>query len=232
MYAVEAAGFSPERSALNTELHRVEDLAAYYLDEILKVESENIVFGGWSFGGLLAYEAACKYEKMGHSSGAILILDSVADNRQAKEVAGKDDVGMLKSLLQDTLAFDEDTLRSLPRDEKLAYLVECGEKTGLLPFGFSSVQMENLLQTYRSNAIAAARYDSPSRSNCEILLLRALEISEGSKDFAEDIFQGWSQFVKEDNITLKWTEGSHETMLSPGFVGNVANHILEYLSND
>jgi len=231
VFAVEAAGFSPERTALNTELHRVEDLAEYYLNEILKVESEDIIFGGWSFGGLLAYEAACKYEKMGNKSGAILILDSVADNSKAKQVAGKDEVDMLKSVLQEALAFDEDKLRSYSREEKLDYLIECGEKIGLLPFGFSSVQMDNLLQTYRINAIAAARYEKPTCSKKKILLVRALEISESSRTFINDKFQGWTQFLKEENISLKWTEGTHETMLSPGLVGNVAKHILEYLSH-
>ncbi len=231
VYAVEAAGFRPERTALNTELHRVEGLAAYYLEEILKVETDDILFGGWSFGGLLAYETACLYEKTGRKTDSVLILDSVANNSGAKQMAAKDDVEMLKSLLQNTLAFDETTLRSLPRAHRLAYLVECGEKTGLLPAGFSAVQMDNLLQTYRSNAIAAARYERPTRSDKKILLVRALEFSGNVQIVPDDVYQGWSDFLKKSNITLAWTEGTHETMLSPGLAGNVAKHILEYLNN-
>ena len=229
VYAVEAAGFSPERTALNTELYRVEDLAGYYLQEILKVETENIVFGGWSFGGLLAYEAACRYEKMGGVCGPVIVLDSVADNSRAKQDAGLDEIDLLKSRLQGGFSFDEEKLRSLPREEKLRYLAQCGEQGGVLPFGFSSVQMENLLQTYRSNAIAAARYEVPTRSDRKILLVRASEISESSRSYVDDVFQGWNAFVNEDNITLKWTGGTHETMLSPGLAGNIAQHILEYL---
>ncbi len=232
VHAVEAAGFSPERTALNTELFRVEDLAAYYLDEIFKVQSENIIFGGWSFGGILAYETACLYEKTGRTSGPVLVLDSVADNTQAKEVAGKDEVGILKSLLQDALFFDEDKLRALPREEKLKYLVRCGEKTGLLPQGFSLVQMENLLHTYRNNAIAAARYESPTVSDKDVLLVRALELSEATRHYVDDDSLGWRQFIPKGNITLKWTEGSHETMLSPGLVDNVAKHIMGYLDHE
>jgi len=231
VFAVEAAGFSHEKTSLNTELHSVEDLAAYYLEEILKIETEDIIFGGWSFGGLLAYEVARRYEKMGHDAAFVLILDSVADNSRAKQEAGQDEVGLLKSLLQESLDFDEEVLRSLPRDEKIRYLLSCGERTGILPFGFSSVQMANLLSTYRSNAIAAARYDMPACSNKNILLVRALEMTDYSRSFVNDAYFGWSKFLKEENITLKWTEGTHETMLSPGLVGNVANHILEYLEN-
>ena len=231
VFAVEAAGFSSERTSLNTELLRVEDLAEYYLDEILKVETEDIIFGGWSFGGLLAYETSRRYEKMGRDSGVVLVFDTTADNRRARQDAGKDEIDLLKSLLQEALAFDEDMLRSLSRDDKLKYLVECGEKTGLLPYGFSSVQMDNLLHTYRSNAIAAARYEMPALSDKKILLVRALEISESSRSFVDDKFQGWNRFLKEENICLKWTEGTHETMLSSGFAGGVAKHIMEYLEN-
>ncbi|MFV0348237.1 MAG: alpha/beta fold hydrolase [Halodesulfovibrio sp.] len=232
VYAVEAAGFRSERNTLNTELHRVENLASYYLDEILKVETKNIIFGGWSFGGLLAYETACRFGRMGGQTGNVLVLDSVADNSKAKQMAAKDDMELLKWMLQDALDFDEAVLRSLPREEKLAYLVSCGEKTGLLPFGFSSAQMANLLHTYRSNAIAAARYDNPTRSERNILLIRALDYSSNPMMVDNDIYQGWSAFLSEENITLKWTEGTHESMLSPGLAGNIANHILEYLSHE
>lgn len=231
VYAVEAAGFRAEKTALNTELHRVQDLADYYLQEILKVESRDIVFGGWSFGGLLAYEAACRYAGMGNDAGPVLVLDSVADNSRARRIAAKDDVELLKALLQDALAFDEGVLRSLPREEKLTYLVRCGERTGLLPAGFSSVQMDNLLQTYRGNAIAAARYDRPTPSDMRILLVRALDFSGNPQIVPDDDYQGWSRFLRTENITLRWTEGTHENMLSPGLVGNVATHILEYLSH-
>ena len=232
VYAVEAAGFRSERNTLNTELHRVEDLAGYYLDEILKVETKDIIFGGWSFGGLLAYETACLFGRKGGQTGNILVLDTVADNSKAKQMAAKDDMELLKWMLQDALDFDEAVLRSLPRDEKLDYLVSCGEKTGLLPFGFSSAQMANLLHTYRSNAIAAARYDNPTRSERNILLIRALDYSSNPMMVDDDIYQGWSAFLREENITLKWTEGTHESMLSPGLAGNIANYILEYLSHE
>lgn len=229
VYAVEAAGFSAERTALNTELHRVQDLAAYYLDEILKVETQDIVFGGWSFGGLVAYETACRYASMGGEPGPVLVLDSVADNSRAKHDAAKDDVELLKFLLRDILPFDEEVLRLLPRDEKLVYLVQCGTRSGLLPEGFSVVQMDNLVRTYRGNAIAAARYDRPTPSDLNILLVRALDFASNLHIVPDDDHQGWSRAVRPGNITLRWTEGTHENMLSPGLAGNVAKHIMEYL---
>jgi Thioesterase domains of type I polyketide synthases or non-ribosomal peptide synthetases len=138
---VEPAGFQAEKTVLNTELHSVQDLAAIYLDEILKVATENIVFGGWSFGGLLAYEAACLFAARGGDPGPVLILDTVLDNTRAKLLAAKDDVELLKNQLHEALAFDADKLRDMNRAERMTYLVECGEKAGLLPPHFSPAQM-------------------------------------------------------------------------------------------
>lgn len=231
VYAVEAAGFRGEQNDLNTELHTVESLADYYLGEILKTNAEGIIFGGWSFGGLLAYEAACRYRALGYPAEPVLVLDSVADNSRARKIAAQDDVELLKTLLHGSLDFDEALLRSLPREEQLSHLVACGERSGLLPAGFSSLQMDNLLQTYRGNAVAAARYGRPTPSDAKILFIRAVDFSDNPQIVHDDIYQGWSRFLKEENITLEWTEGTHETILSPGLAENVARLILEYLDN-
>ncbi len=229
VYAVEAAGFRKERTRLNTELGRVEDLAEYYLGEILKTRTRDIIFGGWSFGGLLAYEAACRYAALIGKPRGVVILDSVADNRNAKRMAGLDEIGLLKSILGDI--FDEEVLRPLPRERKLSYLIERGESAGMLPSGFSPAQMDNLVRTYQSNALAAARYDTPTQSDLSILLVRALDFTGNPQIVPDDEYQGWSRFLKKENITIKWTEGTHQSMLSPGLAGNIANLILEYFQN-
>lgn len=232
VYAVEAAGFSQKRSSIITELHTVESLSEYYLDEILKVESQNIIFGGWSFGGVLAYETACRHAAQGNGLGPVVILDSVADNSRAKQMAAKDDIELLQTILQEGLAFDPQKLRAMPREQQLAYLVECGETSGLLPAGFNAVQMDNLLLTYRGNALAAARYERPTPSDCKVLLVRALDFVNNPQILLDDDYQGWSRFLKTENIALRWTQGTHESMLSAGLSANVATLMLEYLEQE
>lgn len=232
VYAVEAAGFSQRRTSLTTELHTVESLADYYLDEILKVESCDIIWGGWSFGGLLAYECSRRYAALGHRSEPVIILDTVADNSRAKQMAAKDDIELLQLILQEGLAFDPAKLRTMPREQQLAYLMECGEKKGMLPAGFSAVQMDNLLLTYRGNTLAAARYEPPSDSGSNLLLVRALDFASNPQIIMNDDYQGWGRFLKKENISLRWTQGTHESMLSAGLAANVAQHILDYLENE
>ena len=89
--------------------------------------------------------------------------------------------------------------------------------------------MDNLLQTYRLNVIASARYDSPTPSDLRILYLRALDFANNPYARFDDLFQGWSRILPESNITLRWTGGTHESMLSAGLAENVAANICEYL---
>jgi len=232
VYAVESAGFSTERNAVSTEHHRVEALADYYLEEILKVASGDVIFAGWSFGGLLAYETALRYQALGHPPTPVLILDTVADNSHSRQIAAKDDADLLKTLLKDSIPFDENVLRALPREERLDYLVRCGTAAGVLPPGFNAVQMDNLVQTYRRNIVAAARYDKRTRTPNKILFVRAADFANNPTIVVDDLWQGWDRIVDPDGICLKWTEGTHETMLSPGLVGQVADHILDYLRQE
>ena len=169
---------------------------------------------------------------LGKRSEPVIILDTVADNTRAKQMAAKDDIELLQLILQQGMAFDPVKLRAMPREQQLGYLVECGEKSGLLPAGFSAVQMDNLLLTYRGNTLAAARYERPSPSDCKLLLVRALDFANNPQIILNDDYQGWARFLKKENISLRWTQGTHESMLSAGLAANVAQLILEYLENE
>ena len=48
----------------------------------------------------------------------------------------------------------------------------------------------------------------------------------------DDDYQGWSRFLKAENIALRWTQGTHESMLSAGLSANVATLMLEYLEKE
>jgi amino acid adenylation domain-containing protein len=55
---------------------RVEDMAANYLEEVLAVQSKGPFFlGGWSFGGIVAFEMARQLHARGHHVGLLFIID-------------------------------------------------------------------------------------------------------------------------------------------------------------
>ncbi|HEY9836625.1 MAG TPA: amino acid adenylation domain-containing protein, partial [Vampirovibrionales bacterium] len=60
-------------------LTRIEDMAAYYIKAMQIIQAEGPYFiGGWSFGGLVAFEMAQQLQKAGHAIGLLAVLDTLA----------------------------------------------------------------------------------------------------------------------------------------------------------
>ncbi len=60
-------------------LDRIEDMAAYYIQALRLVQPEGPYFiGGWSFGGLVAFEMAQQLHQMGHEVALLAIFDTYA----------------------------------------------------------------------------------------------------------------------------------------------------------
>jgi thioesterase domain-containing protein len=60
-------------------LTRIEDIAAYYIKALRKVQPSGPYFlGGWSFGGLVAFEMAQQLMRGGHQVALLALLDTLA----------------------------------------------------------------------------------------------------------------------------------------------------------
>ncbi len=58
---------------------RIEDMAAYYIEALRKVQPSGPYYlGGWSFGGLVAFEMAQQLLSSGHQVALLAILDTLA----------------------------------------------------------------------------------------------------------------------------------------------------------
>lgn len=66
--------FGQEAHAFKT----IEEMAEYYVDGILKshITNEQFILGGWSFGGLVAYEMAIQLQKLGKQAETLIMIDT------------------------------------------------------------------------------------------------------------------------------------------------------------
>jgi len=86
IYALQAVGLDGQQ----TPFARVEEMAAFYIAEIRKVQPRGpYVLGGASFGGLVAYEMAQQLIESGESPGLLLLLDSGPVERLIKRWAAE-----------------------------------------------------------------------------------------------------------------------------------------------
>lgn len=56
----------------------IESISSLYLDEILKIGRNNVILGGYSIGGLIAFDIACRLQLMGCNVLKLILIDSLA----------------------------------------------------------------------------------------------------------------------------------------------------------
>jgi thioesterase domain-containing protein/acyl carrier protein len=74
-YALQPIGIDGKHPPLT----RIEDMAAHYIKVLRTVQPEGPYFlGGWSFGGLVAFEMAKQLQREGHQVALLAVLDTLA----------------------------------------------------------------------------------------------------------------------------------------------------------
>lgn len=213
-------------------LASVEEMASSYLAALReRVPEGPLVMAGWSFGGLLAYEAAQQMRRVGGDVRAVLLFDTVAVPDPVRDLLRKDEAEYLAALFSELGIVDADTLRPLTPDARLDLLVERGKGSHLLPDNTDRAGMRRLLGVFQNNALAAVRY-RPSR--CEtggLLLVRPRILTAAAPGIAGDDHNGWSDVVA-GGVDLRWIEGTHGQMLQAPHVADLCAHVADYLARN
>ena len=175
---------------------RIEDMAAHYLDEIRTVQPEGpYQLGGFSLGGLVAYEMACQLRARGEDVSLLVLFDTYASNPKPANQS------LLDLLLHPTWA----QLRQLPL--ALRKKIRRTILARRLP--------EALKKVMRTNARAAEQYGlRPYRGKAT--LLRAGDTWRVS----EDPYAKWGQLL--DELETIQIPGAHMDMLREPHVNRLA----------
>ncbi len=68
----------------------IDNIAKVYADEIEKIKLKSpIVLGGYSIGGVIAFEMACILQEKGHTISKLILLDSLAPKTHAQVLKGE-----------------------------------------------------------------------------------------------------------------------------------------------
>jgi amino acid adenylation domain-containing protein len=135
-YGLQAQGFNEEEEPLT----RVEDMASLYVKAIESFQPTGpYQIGGWSFGGVVAYEVAQQLNQRGHEVSLLAILDSympiILDKQ--KEIDSQYLVGVLSRVFggmfgQDNLV-TPDEIQYLSVEEKIDYIIDKARKVRIFP---------------------------------------------------------------------------------------------------
>ncbi|UCA51878.1 amino acid adenylation domain-containing protein [Streptomyces sp. WA6-1-16] len=226
-HALQAPGVDGEQEPCRD----VRELARYHARHIQEVRpAGRILLGGWSFGGVVATEVARRLTEAGREVGPVVLLDSRAPHRMARQMAG----------LADFLDRCEPHLPALPGlltgpgsgengtdgPGVPAELVE--ELRSLDP---DSVHRLLLLDAH-ARTVTRAHLDAMSRYRPEplrtpVVLLRA---AGRSGDPAHDPGLGWQDLTRA-SLTVHEVRGDHFSMLAEPHVTLLAARLRTVLAN-
>ncbi|HEX2271544.1 MAG TPA: amino acid adenylation domain-containing protein, partial [Pyrinomonadaceae bacterium] len=141
-YGLQAAGLVDGQEPLQ----RMEDIAALYVDAIRKLQPEGpYLLGGYSSGGIIAFEMAQQLRRQGHEVGLLAMLDSYRMTPE-KERVEKDDANLI-SLFVRTLGriLPVEELRQVEAGKQVDYALERGREARLIR---SFLDERKLVSTY------------------------------------------------------------------------------------
>ncbi len=222
------------------EYARVEDRAAHYIEAIRAIQPRGpYLLGGWSFGGVIAFEMAQQLYKQGDRVSLLALFDSVApiisfdDINDANTLAGL--ARELVSQNGGVLAISASELLGLHPDEQLNLVLNKAKTAGIAPADSNHAEamswMRRLLKGFRIRLQAFRSY-KPEVYPAEITLFRG-DINPGHlQDEAmgdvlnlfKDPAHGWSG-LSSRSIKVEPVPGFHETLLSEPHVQTVASRL-------
>jgi amino acid adenylation domain-containing protein len=226
-YALQARGLMDAQEPRT----RVEDMAADYVHAIRAAQERGpYVLGGWSMGGLIAFEMACQLQRQGQQVSLVALFDSVTP--AAARSIGEDEQVMHVAnfayqlgLPPEELANVSERFLSFDEEARLQYLFEEARRRGILPTGFDATQFRQLFKVYRSNNEAAQAY-RPAACSAPLVLFRAAEQVEEEPANAA---LGWSRLA-EGSLEVEEVTGNHFTMLEEPHVSLLAERLRAHLA--
>ncbi|MFI6019882.1 amino acid adenylation domain-containing protein [Streptomyces sp. NPDC051287] len=217
LYGVEAVGYNTDAAPLRT----VEEIAERYLAEMAEQAPEGpVLLGGWSFGGVVAFEMAVRLERAGREVGALVLLDSPVPG--SADLVGDEDV---LSRFGADAGLSSDEMDDLDDNALIAALVRQSHQDGRLPDRIESTAVRRMVEVARANGEAAGRYRPGAVVHADVHLLTVSESHPTLK--SPDVDPGAWQALTRGRVRTVPVPGNHHDMVHPPHVAELAARIAE-----
>jgi amino acid adenylation domain-containing protein len=238
-YGLQARGLHDERVG---DVVPIAQTAAHYIAAIQTVKPKGpYLLGGYSFGGVVAFEMAQQLKKAGYEVALLVLFDahsSIFDRKLPED----DYAGLLVRLAWVTsrqkglhLILPMEDLKQLGHDEQLKYFMREMKKYALLPADGELAYLRQFLKGFAARRKSARIYE-PQVYDGRLTLLRCEQEDElTTKMFEEagmktdDRTLGWGDYVSDVDIRL--VPGHHDVMMADPYVQGVAARLRECIND-
>lgn len=207
------------------------ELAALYVEEIRSVQSHGPYFlGGWSSGGVIAYEIAQQLLALGEEVAMLALVDSHAP--QPGDNTPRSEQSMFNSVVG-LLAYQSGTDMvdiEVPDDEQARYvlLLELAQKARLLGENSQPQHVQRMYQVFRKNVEIVTAYEAKPYPR-RIQLFRAseplpdkLRSSAIHRSMNDDPTLAWGRLA---TVTVHHVPGHHLNMIAAPQLDTFSNSL-------
>jgi amino acid adenylation domain-containing protein len=228
LYGLQSRGLSGGGEPVGT----IPGMAALYLEEIRRVQPEGPYrIGGWSLGGVVAFEMARQLRERGEEEALLVLLDSALGMAAGEP---EDDVDLLldvvayvANLWGGELSVSREELEAFDAGARLDRVLDLLRGAGFLPPGAGLDQLSRTLDVYRANLAAARAYrPQVGGEGGGAVLFRAAEAPGALADLPD---LGWGRFLSGP-LEIETVPGHHLNLLAEPNVRTLAERLRRCLN--
>ena len=207
---------------------RIEDMAAYYIEDIRRVQPDGpYLLGGWSMGGVIAFEMARQLEAKGQGVSLLALISPYLPTPE-KAASRWDEVEFVTHFARnldmplDKLKISTDELYKLDSEELLGYVLQRAIEAEMVPQDVQLAEVRRLFEVFKANVEANENY-RPQVSSQRITLFK----SEKETIETPDGTMGWGALTSGE-VEIHTVPGSdHETIALEPYVRSLAEQLTD-----
>jgi thioesterase domain-containing protein/acyl carrier protein len=218
---------------------RIEEMAALYCEKMREIQPHGPYFlGGWSMGGVVAFEMARQLQAQGQSLAILALFDtqvhvpspdSANAVPQLDSTPDRDHSDFLMYWFDGYIPISREHLRRLTPDEQLLHIIKLAKEAGMYPPDFGLTEARRLMSVYKFNARALNSY-VPQEYAGRITLFRTGDRDNPeSRDHVADPTLGWGRFALE-GVEVHRVPGNHYNLIHEPQVKTLAEQLAHCLS--
>ena len=230
IYGLQSSGLHPDIYGEHPVYISVKEMADVYLDAMLSVQPQGpYILGGWSAGGVIAFEIAQILKERGQEVALLALLDSHAPVPSTyKSMNYKEALWDFVVNLCDRSDIIE---KNLNKDLSEEFLLEYIEVLMQYDNYFGDKKdIKRLVEVYQCNSNALVNYNPKPYLGPVVLLRTEMESTNDSLEQMRDSTLNWSKICSQ-TITVETIPCSHKTMLSSSNAQIVAKWLQRYIDD-
>ena len=238
-YSLQAFGLDASTSPLTS----IKEMAASYIEAICSIRARGpYLLGGFSIGGVIAYEIAQQLQHQGEQVALLFLIDTLAPHLyrppeddiqyfmlfsyELGQLFNKDLLSFYREFRDIAPGDDFEQLRQdlerLSQDERLQYLSEFAQRAGSPFSDISTEYFDRVFSLYKANLQATLNYKAEPYI-VSFLLFRAFD-GVGKQMNIDDSMLGWEQYASSP-IEVHDIPGDHYSILKQPHVKVLAERL-------